>query len=172
MHTAVAGGYLEAIQASECTSFVCIDLVPESAVASARMTERYTDRSNRSGYAEGRVVQLPNLSDLLWRTVSNYRPHRYPKSTGILALWLFGLFAVLLAPAPVKITPEKLDRYNRLVMKVCRDMQSECTDQSVTVVFLHFRLKVTLKSGLLPKHGYLRQQCIQRKLRCELPHTE
>lgn len=137
---------------------------------SARMTERYTDR--RSGYAEGRVVQVPNLSDSLWRTVSNYRPHRYPKSTGVLALWLFGLFAVLLAPAPVKITPDKLDRYNRLVMEVCRDMQSECTNQSVTILFLHFRLKVTLKSGLILKHGCLRPQCIQRKLRCGLLHTE
>lgn len=87
------------------------------------MTERYrSDRSNRSAYAEGPIVQIPNLSDSLWRAVSDYRPHRYPKSTGILALWLFGLFAVLLAPAPVTITPEKLDRYNKLVMEVCRDM--------------------------------------------------
>lgn len=88
------------------------------------MTDRYrSDRSNRSAYAEGRVVQIPNLSDSLWRAVSDYRPHRYPRTTGILALWLFGLFAVLLAPAPVKITPDKLDRYNQLVVKVCRDMQ-------------------------------------------------
>lgn len=85
------------------------------------MADQYrSGRSNRSAYAEGRVVQIPNLSDSLWRAVSDYRPHRYPRTTGILALWLFGLFAVLLAPAPVKITPEKLDRYSQLVVKVCR----------------------------------------------------
>ncbi|KAL3157429.1 hypothetical protein ABBQ32_011899 [Trebouxia sp. C0010 RCD-2024] len=86
------------------------------------MTDRYrSDRSNRSAYAEDRVVQLPDLSDSLWRAISGYRPHRYPRSTGIFALWLFGLFAVFLSPAPVKVTQEKLDRYAQLVTQAQGD---------------------------------------------------
>lgn len=34
-----------------------------------------------------------------------------PKLAAVSLLWLFGLFAVFLAPAPVKITPEKLEAY-------------------------------------------------------------
>lgn len=142
--------------------------MPDSAVPkSARMTERYrSDRPPRSSYAEGRVVQPPNVYESLWRAISNYRPHRYPRSTGILALWLFGLFAVLLAPAPVKMTPEKLDKYNELVKKVFRDVHANrCTEQSVISVFLHFRLKVTPGSGLILNNACGRLQCTLRKLR-------
>ena len=34
-----------------------------------------------------------------------------PKLAAVSLLWLFGLFAVFIAPAPVKITPEKLEAY-------------------------------------------------------------
>lgn len=94
---------------------------PESSrsTKSASMTDRdRSHRSSRSAHTEGRVAQVPDLSDSLRRAVSGYRPHRYPRSTGIFALWLFGLFAVFLSPAPVKITQEKLDRYTQLVTQV------------------------------------------------------
>lgn len=76
------------------------------------------DDNPRFAHAEGRVVQTPDLSSWLWRAVSDYRPRKYPRATGILALWLFGLFAVFLSPAPVKITPEKLARFDQLVAQV------------------------------------------------------
>ena len=83
------------------------------------MSDRHrADRDPRFAYAEGRVVQTPDLSGLIWRAISDYRPHKYPRATGILALWLFGLFAVFLSPAPVKITPEKLARFDQLVAEV------------------------------------------------------
>ena len=82
------------------------------------MANRYRAESNRYAYAEARVAQMPNVSSSLWQAVSNYRPHRNPKATGVLVLWLFGLFAVFLSPAPVKITPEKLARYDQLILQV------------------------------------------------------
>ena len=39
------------------------------------------------------------------------RPLRTPQGLTISGLWLFGLFALFLAPAPSKITPEKLQAY-------------------------------------------------------------
>lgn len=83
------------------------------------MTDRYrSDRSNRYAYSEARVATTPSISTSLWRAVRQYRPQRNPKVTGLLFLWLFGLFAVFLSPAPVKITPEKLARYDQLVLQV------------------------------------------------------
>ena len=115
------------------------------------MTDRYrSNRSNRSAYAEDRVVQIPDLSESLWRAVSGYRPHRYPRSTGILALWLFGLFAVFFSPAPVKITQEKLDRYTQLVTQVGNGILSlklVCQLAVCTNIFLYSRLRVTPKYG-------------------------
>lgn len=81
------------------------------------------DDNPRFAHAEGRVVQTPDLSSWLWRAVSDYRPRKYPRATGILALWLFGLFAVFLSPAPVKITPEKLARFDQLVAQAQGDPQ-------------------------------------------------
>lgn len=112
------------------------------------MTDRYrSDRSNRSAYAEDRVVQLPDLSDSLWRAISGYRPHRYPRSTGIFALWLFGLFAVFLSPAPVKVTQEKLDRYAQLVTQVGNDLGALKLFWWFTHIFLHSRLRETPRCG-------------------------
>lgn len=85
------------------------------------MANRYRAESNRYAYAEARVAQMPNVSSSLWQAVSNYRPHRSPKATGVLVLWLFGLFAVFLSPAPVKITPEKLARYDQLMLQAQGD---------------------------------------------------
>ena len=45
------------------------------------------------------------------RAVASYRPHKQPKLTGILLLWLLGLFSVFLAPAPVKVTEEMFQRF-------------------------------------------------------------
>lgn len=39
------------------------------------------------------------------------RPLRHPKALTFGGLWIFGLFALFLAPAPSKITPEKLELY-------------------------------------------------------------
>ena len=80
------------------------------------------DRYNSNPYARRdiRVHQAPNLSGALWQGVRNYTPQRYPRATGLLCLWLFGLFAVFLSPAPVRITAEKLARYDQLVQQVCK----------------------------------------------------
>ena len=67
------------------------------------------------------MATVPDIPGSLWRAFVDYRPHRYPKVTGLLLLWLFGLFAVFLSPAPVKITPEKLARYDQLVLQVRLD---------------------------------------------------
>ena len=37
--------------------------------------------------------------------------HKNPRFLGVMFLWLFGLYAVFLSPAPVAITDEKLQRY-------------------------------------------------------------
>ncbi len=83
------------------------------------MADSYrSNRNSRYAYAEARVARTPNITGSLWQIVSGYRPHRYPKTTGLLILWLFGLFAVFLSPAPVKITSESLARYDQLAMQV------------------------------------------------------
>ncbi len=54
------------------------------------------------------------------------RKLRTPRAAGIGFLWLFGLFALFLAPAPSKITPEKQAMYlDRL-----RDAQGMVKDLS------------------------------------------
>ena len=65
-------------------------------------------------------------------------------------LWLFGLFAVFLAPAPVKITPEKLEAYKlklndvQSVVKALnaaerRLMDAQFAKDEFTVWFWRFR---------------------------------
>ena len=86
------------------------------------MTDRHRpDRNSRYAYSEARVATVPDIPGSLWRAVVDYSPRRYPKMTGLLLLWLFGLFAVFLSPAPVKISPEKLARYDQLVLQVRLD---------------------------------------------------
>jgi len=46
-------------------------------------------------------------------TLALYRTFRRPKVLGLGFLWLLGLYAVFLAPAPVKITNEKLENYSQ-----------------------------------------------------------
>ena len=87
------------------------------------MTDRHRpDRNSRHAYSEARVATVPDITGSLWRAFVDYRPRRYPKVTGLLLLWLFGLFAVFLSPAPVKITSEKLARYDQLVLQVRLDI--------------------------------------------------
>lgn len=86
------------------------------------MTDRHRpDRNSRYAYSDVRVATAPDIPGSLWRAFLDYRPRRYPKVTGLLLLWLFGLFAVFLSPAPIKITPEKLARYDQLVSQVRLD---------------------------------------------------
>lgn len=86
------------------------------------MSNRHrSDRDSRYAYSEARVATVPDIPGSLWRAFVDYRPRRYPKVTGLLLLWLFGLFAVFMSPAPVKITPEKLARYDQLVLQAQGD---------------------------------------------------
>ena len=49
-------------------------------------------------------------SDVL-AALASFRPQRHPKATTFGLLWLLGLYALFVAPAPVKITEEKLQAY-------------------------------------------------------------
>lgn len=83
------------------------------------MANRYS--SNPYARRDVRVRQVPTLSGALWQGIRNYSPQRYPRATGLLCLWLFGLFAVFLSPAPVKITAESFARYDQLVQQAQGD---------------------------------------------------
>jgi hypothetical protein len=47
------------------------------------------------------------LWDLLATRVAEYRPHRHPKTTSLLFLWIFGLYAMFLA-RPFDVPPENM----------------------------------------------------------------
>lgn len=44
--------------------------------------------------------------------------HRKPKLASILALYIFGLLAVFLLPAPIRVTPEKIARFEKKLQEV------------------------------------------------------
>lgn len=49
----------------------------------------------------------------LFQALRQAKLHRNPKVLGVGFLWLFGLFAVFLSPAPVRITDQKMERFEQ-----------------------------------------------------------
>ena len=75
-------------------------------------------------YSEHRVSRVPrqqagpSLGSAVWQIVSSYRPHKHPRITVALLLWVFGLLAMFALPAPDPLTPEKMARYEDLLLQV------------------------------------------------------
>lgn len=68
----------------------------------------------RGPYGSSRQVQpIPPSTAFgaIFRAIRNAQPHKSPKVLGIGFLWLFGLYAIFLSPAPVSLTEDKLQRY-------------------------------------------------------------
>ena len=51
----------------------------------------------------------------LFQALRNAKLHRNPRVIGVLFLWLFGLYAVFLSPAPVGITDETMARFDERI---------------------------------------------------------
>lgn len=80
------------------------------------MADRYS--SYRTTRQDVHVIRPPNINaGSIWQAAASFRPQRHPRITGMFFIWLFGLFAIFLSPSPVKITPEKLARYDQLVLQ-------------------------------------------------------
>ena len=59
-------------------------------------------------------------SDLVLLSMQSLRHlqlHKKPKTYIYGGLWLFGLFLIFLAPAPIRLTNEALDRYEAVLME-------------------------------------------------------
>lgn len=57
--------------------------------------------------------------------------HKNPRVLGVGFLWLFGLFAVFLSPAPVRITDQKMDNYEkRLKILADTDVPRQAAQQN------------------------------------------
>ena len=80
------------------------------------MADRYS--SYRTTRQDVQIIRPPNFNARsVWQAAASFRPQRHPRITGMFFIWLFGLFAIFLSPSPVKITPEKLARYDQLVLQ-------------------------------------------------------
>lgn len=49
----------------------------------------------------------------LFQALRQAKLHKNPKVLGVGFLWLFGLFAVFLSPAPVRITDQKMEKFEQ-----------------------------------------------------------
>jgi hypothetical protein len=54
---------------------------------------------------------------LSMQSLRHLQLHKKPKTYIYGGLWLLGLFLIFLAPAPVRLTNEALDRYEALLME-------------------------------------------------------
>lgn len=60
-----------------------------------------------------RPASQPFPGSQIIQDLRRHKLHRNPKVLGIGFLWLLGLFAVFLAPAPVSLTEERLNKYEK-----------------------------------------------------------
>ena len=75
-------------------------------------------------------MSLTQNRSQIFQALKRARLHRNPKVVGIGFLWLFGLFAVFLSPAPVRITEDKMQRFeDRLKILSQTDKPKQAAEQ-------------------------------------------
>ena len=95
----------------------------------------------------------------LFQALRRSQLHKNPKVLGIGFLWLFGLFAIFLSPAPVRLTEQKMDRFEER-LKILADtdkprqaaeqrwLQAEMQVRNAKVCMTYFEFYMALRMNL------------------------